>query len=474
LLNSSIPTSFLAILESFRGCFTRPSFGNFIALVRGWVLCQGRHSISRVVQATGLCPGESDHSVFYRFFSRARWSPDALGYALFQLLLPFLGQVIVAMLDDTLAGKSGPHIFGAGMHHDALASNYGRGMAKKRVVSFAFGHNWVVLALFVPLPWNKDKGFAIPVLFRLYRSKKLCPKEVYRKRTELARDLLSLLLGWIPEDRRLVLTGDREYSCRTLVRDLPGTVEFVGPVPMNAALYEEPRRHKGRGRPRKKGERLPSPKEMALRDARHWKEIELLLYGKQVTILVQTLTCLWYTVAGGRLVRIVVTRDPRGRLADRVFFSTDPSRSVQEILVLFSRRWGLEVTFRAAKQSLGIEDPQNGWWRREKNSPRSRKRAGPNPHPTRGKKAAERTAPFAFFIYGLVIVWYLRNGDRTKDIAAARAAAPWYRRKNTISFEDMLVALRRECWRLRFSANPLFERVPRNLRDLLPGWLLAA
>ncbi len=45
---------------------------------------------------------------------------------------------------------------------------------------------------------------------------------------------------------------------------------------------------------------------------------------------------------------------------------------------------------------------QNGWWRREKDAPRSRKRAGPNPHSTRGKKAAERTAPFGFLICGLV------------------------------------------------------------------------
>jgi len=462
------------MLESFRGCFTRPSFGNFVALTAGWILCQGRHSISRVVQATGLCPKVRDHSVFYRFFSRARWSPDALGYVVFQWLLPYLGEVIVAMVDDTLAEKSGPHIFGAGMHHDARTSNYGRGTAKRRIVSFAFGHNWVVFALFVPLPWNADKGFAIPVLFRLYRSKKLCPKEAYRKRTDLARELFGILQGWIPEDRRLVLTGDREYACRTLVRKLPQTIEFVGPVAMDAALYEEPGQYSGRGRPRKKGKRLASPKARAQRDAPHWEEIQVFIYGKQVTLLVQTLTCLWYTVAGSRLLRIVITRDPRGRMDDRAFFSTNPTRTASDILVLFSRRWGLEVTFRAAKQSLGIEDPQNGWWRREKGSSRPRRKAGPNPHATRGRKAAERTAPFGFFVYGLVIVWYLRNGNRAKDIAAARAAAPWYRRKNTISFEDMLVALRRECWKIRLSSNPLFARVLRNSRALLPGWLLAA
>lgn len=38
---------------------------------------------------------------------------------------------------------------------------------------FTFGHVWVVLALFVPLPFAR-RGFALPILFRLYRSEKHC------------------------------------------------------------------------------------------------------------------------------------------------------------------------------------------------------------------------------------------------------------------------------------------------------------
>ena len=119
--NPNIPSTLLTILESFRGCFTRPSFANFVALVTGWILCQGRHSISRIVQATGLCPKVCDHSVFYRFFSRARWNPDSLGQVLFQLLLPLLSERVIAIVDDTLAAKSGPHIFGAGIRRQFAA-----------------------------------------------------------------------------------------------------------------------------------------------------------------------------------------------------------------------------------------------------------------------------------------------------------------------------------------------------------------
>ena len=72
------------------------------------------------------------------------------------------------------------------MHHDASQSTYGRFTSAGRFVSFAFGHSWVIVAIWVPMPWNKAKGLAIPVLFRIYRAKKRCPKGQYRKRTELA------------------------------------------------------------------------------------------------------------------------------------------------------------------------------------------------------------------------------------------------------------------------------------------------
>ena len=47
------------------------------------------------------------------------------------------------------------------MHHDASASSYGRG-SSPAVKSLAFGRNWVVLSFWLPLPWDLDRGTAIP------------------------------------------------------------------------------------------------------------------------------------------------------------------------------------------------------------------------------------------------------------------------------------------------------------------------
>ena len=469
-----IPASLQVILASFAKCFTAPSFCNFVGLVSGWILCQGKHRISRLIQSAGGPARRKHFSTLYRFLSRGRWTVDELGRVLFHLLLPWLPTEIEAMVDDTLCHRSGPHIFGAGMHHDASRSTYGRGSAAGRQVFFAFGQNWVVLALRVPLPWDQLRGIAVPILFRLFRPKRRCSQGEYRKRTELAGEMVRILEGWIPAGKRLYLAGDAEYACKTLVRHLADTTCFVGPMHMKAELREPAGEYTGVGRPRKVGRRLPSPADMAADQRWKWNKTTIRVYGRTVKVLIKTQVCLWYRVAGTRLVRVVVTRDPRGRIADRAYFMTEPEARAEMVLQRFSRRWMIEVCFRDAKQSLGIEDPQNGWGRRKAGSRRGRKRAGPQPRGRRGSVATLHTLPLAFVSYGIVVLWYLQNGQADADVSRLRQWAPWHRKKTAPSFHDMLVALRREIWAGRLSENPQDERTRRKVLARLPEPLLAA
>ena len=104
-----------------------------------------------------------------------------------------------------------------------------------------------------------------------------------------------------------------------------------------------------------KGQRLPNPQRIASHHRRGWERLALTLYGREVTLQVWTRVCLWYRVAGGRPVRVVVTRDPKGRAKPRAYFCTDPDASVAAILTRYAQRWDLEVAIRNAKQSLGVE-----------------------------------------------------------------------------------------------------------------------
>jgi hypothetical protein len=114
---------------------------------------------------------------------------------------------------------------------------------------------------------------------------------------------------------------------------------------------------------------------------------------------------------------MVVTRDPSGTLSDRAFFSTDYEQSPMSLLVEFARRWEIEVAFRNVKQAMGIEDPQNGWWRRKSGSRKPGKKTGSNPRGRKGEKAIIHTLAMAFAAYAIVVVWYLNNGNRHEDVA---------------------------------------------------------
>lgn len=468
-------SSFQCLLVNFSSVFTYPSLWTFMTLANGWVLCTGRRTISRVIQLGCFGEEQRHHSIFYRFFSRAVWNPGELGKKVLRLALELLPAniPIIITVDDTLCRKSGAHIWGGGMHHDALLSNYGRG--KSLVKFFSFGHNWVIACVCIQTPWNENRWMALPIAFRLYRSKKLCPKEKYRKRTELAREMIEEIDTWIPQDRDIILVGDTEYACREVVRSLPKRIVFVGPMSMDAALFDTPpATAKGRGRPRRKGKRLLSPKQLIAAEHISWKPHEMMLYGKMVTVMIKTQTCLWYTVASSRLVRMIVTRDPSGRIEDRAYFSTDAEMSVEEIARSFSLRWTQEEMHKNVKQHLGLEDPQNGWWRRPKGKRRDKKIPGPQPHKERGEKAVTRTVPFLLTVYALVVLFYFCNDTAQEDVERARRRAPWYRDKTEPSFFDMLAALRRHLWAERNFSGPTAGAGSSKIDATLLDWLCAA
>lgn len=472
--STRLPKSFENLLLPFRECFTRPGFPHFVGLVVGWVLCPGRHTISRVLQSAGRLLTRRHFSSVYRFLAHGRWTTDSLSEVLLRALLPLLPDEITVIVDDTLCHRTGPHLFGGGMFHDSAGSTYGRGTSRGRLAQFSFGHNWVVLAVWIPLPWKPGAGKAIPLAVRLYRSKTRCPESRYRKRTELALDLVQLVAGWLPSERTLLVLGDAEYGSRTVIRPLPDGADFVGPMPLNAALYATANRYRGRGRPRQRGRRLASPAQWA-RESRGWRTITVPLYGRsKVRVRVRTRVCLWYTVAGSRPIRMVITRDPRGRIQDRAYFCTDPDKDVTQILQLYARRWELEVTFREAKQSLGLEDPRNGWGRRRATRRRRPVRPGPQPKGNRGQTAVLHTAPLVLVTYALTIVWYVQHGQPNRDVAEVRKRAPWYRHKQHPSFDDMLSALQREIWSARLSKSPHGKGGRRKSLPILDLWAIAA
>src|SRR3954452_13253861 len=237
-----VPSTMVSLLVAFEPCFTAPSHRTFSLLVAGWIHCLGRRTVTAVAVGSGG-GGEHHISVFHRFVSRATWSLDALGRVVFRLALRWIpaDQPLFVLMDDTLARKTGKGIGLATMHHDPLLPS-----ARKPFCSF--GHVWVVLALWVPLPMGEQRGFALPLLFRLYVGAKRGgtrdapgrPRRGTRQQTAerahaahprptklaLARELLALVAGWTGE-RTIYAVVDSAYAARPLLEGRPANVEVL-------------------------------------------------------------------------------------------------------------------------------------------------------------------------------------------------------------------------------------------------------
>jgi hypothetical protein len=402
-------SSLLVGLDVVRPALTEPGFRNFMVLFAGWVCTTGPHAVTAALVVTGVS-GRRHHEAFHRFYSRGTWSPDELGRLIFVRLLAHVSGAVRVVIDDTLAAKKGPQVFGLGCHLDAVRST------KKHKV-FAFGHVWVVLAVLIGVPFS-NRTWALPVLFRLYRNKKECKKHggAYFKKTELARQMLDVLAGWAGE-RKVYVAADSAYCNDTVIGGVASTIHFFGSMRPDAVLTAcPPKNRKGKcGRPALRGKPVPKPEQIAASGRYPWETCKLTLYGKRVQVRYKTVVAQWYRACGPRPVRIVIIECTRGNLPFRVFFSTDTKLTPKEILEGYAERWGIEVCFRDLKQSLGFGDSS-----------------------ARKREAVERTAPFVGLSYTLLVLWFIEGASAVGY--AVMPVRPWYRHKTGLCFNDVLRA----------------------------------
>lgn len=397
---------FTELLQGLSATMTAPTFHNLVTVLTGWVFAS-RRTVTRMILGAGE-RADKHYSTYHRLFSAARWSLDAVGLALFDLLVPCLGNVVMLGLDDTLARKRGLKMFGTGMHHDPLLSSRGKAITN-------WGHSWVMLGVIVELPFRRGHYYFLPLLFRLYLNKKSAAKHrrVYRTRPELAVEMLTVLSSH-HKNRCFHAVADSAYGGQSVLCHLPSNCDLTSRLVLDARLYDAPpaRRVGQPGRPRKRGDRLPSPEELLLGRC---QRLRLDIYGRTDDARVADCQARVYA-APDRALRVVAVDPLTGGRPRQAFYSTRADATAEQVIAWYAMRWSVEVAFHDSKQHLGFEHPQ-GWSRR----------------------AVERTAPLAMLLYSLVVLWFAREGHRSWRAPEC----PWYVSKSQPSFADMLATLRR-------------------------------
>jgi hypothetical protein len=371
----------------------------FCALACGLVAQTARRSVCGMLVGARLSQTWSHHRA-HRFFSHARWSPEAVSATLARLVVRLLvgaDEAILVAVDDTLFHRRGPKVWAASWFHDGSAKD------NRKV---GYGNNWVIAAVVVRLAFL-DRPVALPVGAALVRK-----GSEEASRLDAARHLVEALTAALP-GRPIDVVADAAYAGKAL-RALPATVTWTTRLRSNAALYQlAPPRTGRRGRPRTKGDKLPSLAALAAQAT--WAPTAVTRYGRTATVHTATIACLWHGVFGPQQVQVTLVRDKATTGYDIALVTTDPTAGAAQVICRYAARWSIEVAIEDAKQTIGVGQAHN-----------------------RVRLAVERTVPFGLIVGTLAVCWYATAGHHPDDVQRARQLAPWYRDKTQPSVLDMV------------------------------------
>jgi hypothetical protein len=330
-----VPASLLTLLSFFSPLFTTPSFRTFCGLACGFLAQPGKRTVCGMLTGSGLSR-LWPHDRAHYFFSRARWSADDLGLAAARLVVSLLvppGAPVDVAVDDTLFKRRGKKVWAAAWFHDGSA----QGPAKT-----GYGNNWVILAVTVSLP-GISRPVGVPVMAKL-----VIKGTNSKSRLWLARRMAERLAAALP-GRRVRVTADSAYAGGEL-KGLPAGVSWTTRLRKDAALHGLPPERTGkRGRPRVKGDRLPSLAQMAA--AAEFSQVTVTRYRKTETVQAAAVTCLWYSVFGSRPVTVVLVRDKPGRGLGIALVTTDRDATMTQVIERYASRWSIEVGHRCCPSS---------------------------------------------------------------------------------------------------------------------------
>ena len=181
------------------------------------------------------------------------------------------------------------------------------------------GLRWICLMWLGNIPWA-GRYWALPVLTALapsagyYRRSGRTPQKL----TDRARQIILQLRRWLPH-RSLVLVGDSSYAVLDLLhfcQSLEQPVTLITRLRLDAGLYEPaPTRQTGQnGRPRVKGQRLPTLKTLLDHSDVSWMTAAVAWYDTTTrTVEITSQTAVWYHTGKPPVpLRWVLVRDPQG------------------------------------------------------------------------------------------------------------------------------------------------------------------
>ena len=193
---------------------------------------------------------------------------------------------------------------------------------------------------------------------------------------------------------------------------------------LDAALYcpAPPRKEGQKGRPRKKGARLPTLKQVLGNPKTAWKKMTVPDWygeGHREVEIVSAVAVWFHNGLPALPIRWVLIRDPKGVFDPQALLCTDLAIKPEQMVKWFVMRWRVEVTFHEVRTHLGVET-QRQW----------------------SDLAIARTTPTLLGLFSLVTLLAHTHARHAK--LPVRQAA-WYS-KPLPTFSDALAIVRQNLW----------------------------
>lgn len=368
------------LLVQWRPVFARhATWVRVVAVLLGLVLATGRRTVTASIVARGrqFGPWAAD----YFAFSRAPWRVEELFDTVVDAVIDTErsfcpgGRYFCVAVDDTALPKSGKSIRSARWLRDPMSPPF--------QVNLRWGLRYVHLAAIMPLHRLGLDPRAISIAFapapsvkkpgRKATDEQQSEYEEARKKHNLsvvAVQQYALLRKHLDatghHDLKVLVIGDGSYTNRTVLRELPERVEYLGRTRSDLALHlpAEP------GGRRVYGQRLPTPEAMRQDPERPWTHTELFYAGDMRKVRFKEVRdVLWPTGGRRRRLRLLIIaptpyRAP-GHGRRRTYYrdpayllTTDLTTPAEELIQAYLGRWQIEVEHRDLKTGLGVGHAQ--------------------------------------------------------------------------------------------------------------------
>jgi DDE superfamily endonuclease len=322
-----------------------------------------------------------DYSADYRVFARGAWHARDIFRSLLDPIValdPVPDEPVVASLDDTHVKKSGTKIPGVSYVRDP--------MSPKFRPNFIRAQRFVQANVAIPFGPGPSACRAFPVAFEhAPAAKKLSPKaseedkKLFRqeqKQKRLSRYGVATITRLRSDldqignaERDLLVAVDSSYTCQDVLKNLPERTDLIGRIRKDAVLHQLPAaKQSSRGRKRWYGDRAPTPDQLRQDDSIPWQTVTVFAAGRIHSCQVKQLQPVQWRKAGAdRHLRLIVIHPlgyrlrKKGRILYRdpaYLITTDFTRSLEQILQAYFRRWEIEVNHRDEKQLMGLGHAQ--------------------------------------------------------------------------------------------------------------------